>query len=213
MASSSPTRCSSLPETAVGDVLPAVMAATDGSATLAYGASQTFTVNYTAPVANAGVVIANTVSVSASDDGAGGGEATASASDSATYQNVNTTISITKSHAGTINEGTAGQVLTYSFTVSNTSTATTDPVTVTSLSDSVLGDLLAAFKAANGGSAVIGYNGSVTFSVNYTAPVANAGVVIANTVSVSASDDDTGSSAATRSEERRGGEVGRSTAS
>src|SRR5207249_8902 len=123
----------------------------------------------------------------------------ASASDSATYQNVNPTISITKSHSGTINEGTAAQVLTYSFTVTNTSPASTDPVTVTSLTDTVLGNLLATFKAANGGSATLAYGASVTFTVNYTAPVANAGVVIANTVSVSASDDDAGSSAATAS--------------
>src|SRR5205807_1177160 len=102
-----------------------------------------------------------------------------------------------KSHTGTINEGTAGQVLTYSFTVSNTSTATTDPVTVTSLTDTVLGDLLPAFTAANGGSATLAYGASKTFTVTYTAPVANAGVVIANTVSASASDDDAGTTPAT----------------
>src|SRR5207248_1894274 len=112
-----------------------------------------------------GVAIANTVSVSAKDDDTGSSAATDSASDSATYQNVNPTISITKSHTGTINEGTAGQVLTYSFTVANTSTATTDPVTVTSLTDTVLGDLLGAFKAANGGSATIAYGADpVTFT-------------------------------------------------
>src|SRR5947199_87 len=101
-------------------------------------------------------------------------------------------------HTGTINEGTAGQVLTYTFVVTNTSTATTDPVTVTSLTDTVLGDLLPAFITANG-SATLAYGASRSFTVTYTAPVANAGVVIANTVSVSAKDDDTGSSAATAS--------------
>src|SRR5207237_6860140 len=141
----------------LGDLLPAFTAANGGSATLGYNGSVSFTVNYTAPVANAGVVIANTVSVTASDDDAGSSAATASASDSATYQNVNPTISITKAHTGTINEGTANQVLVYSFTVTNTSTASTDPVTITALSDTVLGNLLQAFKDANGGSATLAY--------------------------------------------------------
>src|SRR5207247_1619371 len=112
----------------------------------------------------------------------------ASASDSVTYQDVPPSISISKSHSGVINEGTAGQTLTYHFTVTNTSTATTDPVTVTSLSDTVLGDLLPAFKAANGGSGVLPYGASVSFDVSYTAPVANAFAQINNTVTVSAHD-------------------------
>src|SRR5205085_1332921 len=139
-----------------------------------------------------------TVSVSASDDDAGSSAATASAKIGRASRRDKPNISISKAHTDTINEGTAGQVLVYSFTVSNTSTATTDPVTVTALSDTVLGDLLGAFTTANG-SATLAYGASKTFTVNYTAPVANAGVVIANTVSVSASDDDTGSSAATAS--------------
>ena len=103
---------------------------------------------------------------------------TASASDSATYQNLTPSIAVTKSHTGTLNEGTAGQVLVYSFTVSNTSAASTDPVTVTALSDTVLGNLLPAFTTANGGSATLAAGASRTFTVNYTAPVANAGAVI-----------------------------------
>src|SRR5207253_474483 len=161
-----------------GDPFAAVRWAQCGRAVFACNASVTFSVNYTAPVANAGVVIANTVTVNAADDE--GDSAGASANDSVTYQDVTPSISITKTHTGTINEGTAGQVLTYSFTVSNTSTATTDPVTVSSLSDSVLGDLLAAFMPSFPTRRSSDLNASVTFSVNYTAPVANAGVVIAN---------------------------------
>jgi uncharacterized repeat protein (TIGR01451 family) len=115
---------------------------------------------------------------------------TDNASDRETYKDLLPTLDILKSHTGTINEGTSGQVLTYSFTVMNMSTATTDPLTVSSLSDSVLGNLLPAFLAANGDSAVIPFGGSVTFTVDYTAPVANAGVVIANTVTVIGQDDE-----------------------
>src|SRR5436309_2018972 len=95
-------------------------------------------VKYTAPVANAGVVIANTVSVAASDDDAGSSAATASAGDAVIHHYLVTGIHACDPQICTINEGTAGQTLVYSFTVTNTSTATTDPVTVTSLSDTVL---------------------------------------------------------------------------
>src|SRR5207245_518871 len=117
-----------------------------------------------------------------------------------TYQDVTPSISIGKSHSGTINEGTSGQTITYHFTVTNTSTASTDPVTVTSLTDTVLGDLLTAFKAANGGSATLAYGASKSFDVTYTAPVANAGAVIANTVTVNAHDDENDPTSATASD-------------
>ena len=187
-ASTDPVTVSSLSDTVLGDLFDAFKAANGDSAVIPFGGSVTFTVDYTAPVANAGVVIANTVVVIGQDDEQNPVED--SASDEVAYQDVKPMIDIMKSHTGTINEGESGQVLTYSFTVTNTSTATTDPVTVSSLSDTVLGDLLGAFKAANGGSAVLPFGGSVTFTVDYTAPVANAGVVIANTVVVIGQDDE-----------------------
>src|SRR5204863_8527770 len=73
--------------------------------------------------------------------------ADARAIDSVPTRRATALISISKSHTGTINEGTAGQTLVYHFTVTNTSTASTDPVTLTSLSDTVLGNLLPAFTA------------------------------------------------------------------
>src|SRR5205823_1576561 len=108
-------------------------AANSGSDTIAYGGHVSFDVTYTAPVANAGAQINNTVTVSAHDDDTATAT-TAQASDSVTYQDVTPSVSISKSHTGTINEGTSGQTLTYHFTVTNASTASTDPVTVTSLS-------------------------------------------------------------------------------
>src|SRR5207253_476500 len=151
-------------------------------------ASVTFSVNYTAPVANAGVVIANTVTVNAADDE--GDSADGRSTDLNTCHVVTSCIGISKTHKGTINEGTAGQVLTYSFTVSNPSTAPTDPVTVSSLSHSVLDDLFAPSNPPSFPTRRSSDLASVTFSVNYTAPVANAGVVIANTVTVNAADDE-----------------------
>src|SRR5262249_23089587 len=130
----------------------------------------------------------NTVTVNAADDE--GDPASANASDTATYQDVTPSISITKSHTGTLNEGTAGQALTYSFTMTNTSTASTDPVTVTSLSDTVLGDLLPAFKLATGGIATIGFGGAVTLPPNYTAPLPYTTLFLSNTVTVNAADDE-----------------------
>ncbi len=201
-ATTDPVTVTSLTDTVLGDLLSAFTTANGGSATLAFGASKSFDVVYSVPATgNAGVVIANTVTVSAHDDDSTAAS-TATASDAVTYQDVAPAITVTKTHSGTINEGTADQTLTYRFTVTNTSTATTDPVTVTSLTDTVLGDLLSAFTTANGGSATLAFGASKSFDVVYSVPATgNAGVVIANTVTVSAHDDDsTAASTATASD-------------
>ncbi len=201
-ATTDPVTVTSLTDTVLGDLLSAFTTANGGSATLAFGASKSFDVVYSVPATgNAGVVIANTVTVSAHDDDSTAAS-TATASDAVTYQDVAPAITVTKSHSGTIDEGTADQTLTYRFTVTNTSTATTDPVTVTSLTDTVLGDLLSAFTTANGGSATLAFGASKSFDVVYSVPATgNAGVVIANTVTVSAHDDDsTAASTATASD-------------
>src|SRR5262249_19802349 len=142
----------------------------------------------TAPVQNAGAQINNTVTVNAHDDE--NDAASTSASDSITYQDVRSEERRVENETGTINEGTSGKTISYHFTVTNTSTASTDPVTETSLSDTVLGNLLPAFEAANGGSDVIAFGGHVSFDATYTAPVQNAGAQINNTVTVNAHDDE-----------------------
>src|SRR5205823_4089338 len=106
------------------------------------------------------------------------------------YSDVTPTVSITKSHTGTIQEGTSGQQIVYHFTVSNTSPASSDPVTVTGLADTLLGDLMSEFLAANGNSTVIAYGTSASFDVTYNVPVANAGAAINNTVTVYVHDDE-----------------------
>src|SRR5204862_464162 len=116
---------------------------------------------------------------------------TASASDSVTYQDVAPSISITKAHNGASTHGTTRQTQTSTITPSATSTATTDPVTVTSLSDSVLGDLLPAFITGCGGSATTAYSGSLSFYVNYAALRAHASFPTRRSSDLSAHDDDT----------------------
>ena len=90
-----------------------------------------------------------------------------------------------------INEGGVGnQDVTYTYTVKNTSPASTDPVTVTSLVDDKAGDLLAAFTAANGGSAVLAPGASVSFTLNQHLPVKNADGSYTNIVTVTGHDDE-----------------------
>src|SRR5205807_917321 len=99
----------------------------------------------------------------------------------------------------TISEGGVGnQTVVYTYTVKNTSNSS-DPVTITSLSDDKVAGALAAFYAANGDSYVLNPGQVVTFTLTQTLPVENAGDTYKNTVTVSAIDDDTGSSAATDS--------------
>ena len=72
-------------------------------------------------------------------------------------------VTIVKDGPTTINEG--GATATYSFLITNES-GVTDPITVTSLSDDKLGDLLAAAEAANGGPIVL--NPGEDFSFSFT---------------------------------------------
>ena len=94
--------------------------------------------------------------------------------------------------------GVPSQSVTYTFVVTNTSIATTDPITLTSLSDTYAGNLLPAFILANG-SATLAFGGSATFSVTVVVPNQNAFTFHNNTVSVVAEDDDAGGPAATAS--------------
>jgi uncharacterized repeat protein (TIGR01451 family) len=81
-----------------------------------------------------------------------------------------------------------GNPATYTVTIRNTSPASTDPVTVTSVTDTLLGDLTAAAVVANGGADIVLAPGaSFTFSV--TGPALTAGPVV-NTVTVTAHDDE-----------------------
>src|SRR4029450_13466883 len=86
-----------------------------------------------------------------------------------------------------------GNTVTYGFTITNTSPASTDPVTITSVVDNVLGNLTSAANAAwltQGHSGPIVLAPGQAFSFNFTTLTAlNAGTVV-NTVSVAGHDDE-----------------------
>src|SRR5207249_578163 len=85
-----------------------------------------------------------------------------------------------------VDEG--GASTTYTFTITNNSVVT-DPVTVTSISDTVLGNLLGAAETANGGPIVLASGGSFTFTYTTTL-TQNVGDSVTNVVTVHAKDDE-----------------------
>jgi hypothetical protein len=90
---------------------------------------------------------------------------------------------IRKVAPGIIQDGLA----TYTFTIRNTSPASTDPVTVTNVTDTKFGNLTAVAAAAHGGADIVLAPGqALTFT--YT-PVSNIGPV-PGTVTVSGQDDE-----------------------
>jgi sugar lactone lactonase YvrE len=81
-----------------------------------------------------------------------------------------------------------GNPAIYTFTITNTSLASTDPVTITSIVDDVLGDLTAAARAENGGGPIVLAPGE-SFTFSATSPALDPGVVV-NEVNVTARDDE-----------------------
>src|SRR5207245_434099 len=140
-------------------------------------------------VANAGASYTNVVTVQGMDDRSE--ERREGETGTVTYANVAPSIAISKAVSpASLSEGDVGvQSVSYTYTVTNTSPASTDPVTITSLSDDKAGNLLGAFLAANGGSNVLAVGASVTFSGTQSLPVANAGASYTNVVTVQGMDD------------------------
>ena len=154
--------------------------------------NQSFTFTFTTGVLDAGTVT-NVVTVSGQDDE--GSTATATDTATLTVANVAPSLSIAKTAPASIVEG---NFATYSFTITNTSTASTDPVTITQVSDDVLGDLTAAALAANGGNPIVLAPGA-SFSFTYTTLTALNVDVIPNTVTVNGRDDENTPATATDS--------------
>ncbi len=190
LASTDPVTLTSVMDTKLGNLLADAEAANGNSAVLAAGASLTFTETVTVPVQNAGTTYDNTVNVAAHDDD--NDPATASASASVSYTDVTPAIMVTKqASVPSVEEGGVGnQSVTYTYTITNTSMASTDPVTVTAIGDDEFGDLLATAETDNGGPIVLARGASFSFQVMTTAPVQNAGTSFTNTVTVSAQDND-----------------------
>ncbi len=187
-ASTDPITVSAISDNS-GSLLASFEAANGGSATIAYNASVTFSVTETVPTQNAGTTYTNTINVKATDDESDAANSSASATISYTDVTPSSSVSA-QTDVSSVQEGGVGnQSVKYTYTVTNTSPASTDPITVSAISDNS-GSLLAAFEAANGGSATIAYGASVSFSVTETVPTQNAGTTYSNTINVKAADDE-----------------------
>jgi hypothetical protein len=81
-----------------------------------------------------------------------------------------------------------GGSVIYTYTITNTSAASTDPITLTSISDDKVGDLLDHAITANGGSATLAPGDSVTWTETVAMP--SSGNAFANTVTVNSHDDE-----------------------
>src|SRR5262249_47096398 len=146
---------------------------------------QSFSFSVASGVLDAGTLV-NTVTVRGADDE--GNPASASDSHSLTVADVTPTIAVDKSGPATVAEGGTA---TYTFTITNTSPISTDPVTVTSVADDKLGDLTAAANAAwaaQGHSGPIVLTQGQNFTFSFTTTALNAGTVV-NVVTVSGRDN------------------------
>jgi uncharacterized repeat protein (TIGR01451 family) len=127
----------------------------------------------------------NTVTVVAADNDAGGTDATDSDDAVVTIKNVSPTIQVTKT-ANPTSLPEPGGVITYTVTIKNTSVSS-DPVTITSLTDSAYGDL--------DGEGTCDVPQTIQPGVTYTCTFSRAFVGVAgdshsNTVTASGTDDE-----------------------
>lgn len=154
----------SLSDTLMGNLLPNFLAANGGSAVLAVGQTVSFTVNRTILVTDPDV-IPNTVSVSGTPPT--GPPVTASADASVIHIQAvpGPHIQLTKIVYPT--SAQVGQQVTYTYELCNTGEEDLD---VTSLTDTIIGDILSNFIAANGGSSTLAIGECVTFDVVFTIP-------------------------------------------
>src|SRR5205809_107325 len=179
------------------DPLSVVLSDTDGTPTFAggdtnndglleQGETWSYTLTVTAPVANAGDSHVNTATASGTDDEGN----TASAQDTATvtYANRNPAIQVVKSVSpGSVLEGTSGQNVTYSYVVTNTSAASTDPLSVV-LSDSDGTPTFVGGDSNNDG--LLQQDETWSYTLTVAAPVGNVGDSHVNTATATGTDDE-----------------------
>jgi hypothetical protein len=185
--STDPVTITSLGDDKLGDLLAAAEAVNGGPIVLASGASFEFDFNPDGDlILNAGATHINTVTVTGVDDD--GTEDTGTDDHTITAIDVAPVIDIEKTGPAEIDEG--GEDVTWHFKITNNSVST-DPVTITSLGDDKLGDLLAAAEAVNGGPIVLASGTSFEFDFNPDGDlILNAGATHINTVTVTGVDDD-----------------------
>ncbi|MEK6736555.1 MAG: hypothetical protein AABY47_08295, partial [Pseudomonadota bacterium] len=175
-------------------VVTLVISGGDADPLLEIGETWIYTVNNViVPTQNAGTTFINTATVNATDD-----EFTAATdTDTATvtYTDVDPAITVAKTVApGTVQEGGVdGQTVTYTYVLTNTSAASTDPLTIISLSDNQAGDILEDGIFVGGDANVNGLldqGESWTYTIDELVAVGNVGDTHSNTATVNATDDE-----------------------
>ena len=186
-ASSDPVTVTAIGDDVLGDLLPAALAANGGaSIVLQPGESFSFDVEGEVDL-NADESLTNVVTVVGVDD-----ENTETSDDddhTTVAEDVAPEITVEKSGPPTVLEG--GATALYSFVITaSADNASSDPVTVTAIGDDVLGDLLPAALAANGGASIVLQPGeSFSFDVEGEVDL-NAGESLTNVVTVVGVDDE-----------------------
>src|SRR5439155_978162 len=125
----------------LGDLTADALAANNGNAiVLSAGQSFSFTVTRTLTVDAKDGSFTNMVTATGTDDE--NNPVSDDDTHTATVTDLTPTITVTKSVSpGTVQEGTSGQQVTYTYLVTNTSAASTDPLTLTELLDDRAGDI------------------------------------------------------------------------
>ncbi len=181
LATTDPVTVTSVTDTMLGDLTGAALAANGGNP-IVLAPGQTFRFHYASAPLNAGT-ITNVVAVGGRDDE--NTPTTAAYTYTLKVSNVAPHITVDEVGPGSIIHG---QPATYTFKITNTSSASTDPVTVTSFNDDLMGDLICVAKAANGGKDIVLTPGqSFTFSACSTTFDS---VRVVNVVTVTAHDDE-----------------------
>ena len=163
--STDPLTITSLIDDRFGDLLPEAEAAWVGQGNIApivLQSGQGFSFEFDRDLTlNADETHTNIVTVIGTDDE--GDTATDDDDHVVTAVNVDPIINIEKDGETIIDEG--GDTATYNFTITNNSVST-DPLTITSLTDDMFGDLLPEAESANGGTIVLNPGESFNFSID-----------------------------------------------
>ena len=183
-----PLTVNSVVDSRLGDLSADFVAANGGSAILGTGLCTSFNKVYTV-LATDPSPLTNLATVTASSGGV-----TVTSSDTASVV-ITAPAAPCVTVVKTADRAVAmpGELITYTYTVCNCGAA---PLTVNSVIDSRLGDLIADFVAANGGSAILPPAGCATFSSLYTVqatdttPLVNTVIVIGNSAGVDVTDTD-----------------------
>ena len=171
-----PITVGSVVDSRLGNLTADFITANGGTAVLAPGVCTLFTESYMVQVTDTSPLV-NTATVVATGNGL---IATDTAQESVIITVPGPCVTVEKS--ANVTQALVGDTIIYSYTVCNCGT---EPLTVTSVVDSRLGDLIADFIVANGGSAILAIDTCVTLFETVTVDGPNPSP-LTNTVTVSA---------------------------